>query len=134
VRTKSKKTTRSGGVTDRRVARAMSEMGSKPVRLRASTSRLQFPSEPTLLTDVDTSHLGQFQSVAFQAMPYCMFRTSDFATSRMQLMERCAIGRGGANKVAALDNLILHSRHLVVRMKVQNGACGTWRAVPLESD
>ena len=31
----------------------------KPVRLGASTSRLQFPCEQTLLTDVSTSHLGQ---------------------------------------------------------------------------
>ena len=33
-------------------------LGPQPVRLRASTSRLQFPREPTLLTDIGSSHLG----------------------------------------------------------------------------
>jgi hypothetical protein len=34
--------------------------GSRPVRLRASTSRPQFPREPTLPRPVGTSHLGRY--------------------------------------------------------------------------
>jgi hypothetical protein len=39
-------------------------LGPQPVRLRASTSHLQFPREPTLLTDVGSSHLGHFATFA----------------------------------------------------------------------